>query len=355
MQATHKTPASLTTWLRQRLAPNAPTALATVAALALAAWWLPDLFSWALWHAHWATDADTFAADPAGACWSVIQELHRYILWGRYPYAEQWRPMLATALLMALFVVSAQRRCWRPALVWAWLLGMTLNYGLLRGGLLGLPRVDTELWGGLPLTLLLSSVGLALACPLAVLLALGRRTPWPAVRALCTVYIEVVRGVPLVSVLFVASFLFPLFMPSGVNVDVLLRVLIALALFAAAYLAEVVRGGLQSLPAEQTQAAVALGMTHWQVQRHVVLPQALVSVLPGLVNHFIGLFKDTSLVTVVSLYELTGSLSLALNSDANWRPYKLEAYLFIAAIYFIFCHALSRYSARLEAQLRPPQ
>jgi general L-amino acid transport system permease protein len=343
------------TWLRQRLAPNAPTALATLSALLLAAWWLPDLFSWALWHAHWATDADTCAAEPAGACWSVIHELHRYILWGRYPYAEQWRPMLATALLIALCVVSAQRRCWRPALAWAWVVSLIVNYGLLRGGLLGLPRVDTELWGGLPLTLLLSSVGLALACPLAVLLALGRRSPWPAVRALCTVYIEVVRGVPLVSVLFVASFLFPLFMPSGVNVDVLLRVLIALALFAAAYLAEVVRGGLQSVPVEQTQAAIALGMSPWQVQRHVVLPQALTSVLPGLVNHFIGLVKDTSLVTVVSLYELTGSLSLALNSDANWRPYKLEAYLFIAAIYFALCYALSRYSARLEAQLRPPQ
>ena len=171
------------------------------------------------------------------------------------------------------------------------------------------------------------------------------------VRALCTVYIEGVRGVPLVSVLFTASFLFPLFLPAGSQIDVLLRVVAGMTLFSAAYMAEVIRGGLQAVPRGQVEAAQALGLSWWQTQRRVVLPQALAAVLPGLMNNFIAIFKDTSLVTIVSLYELTGALSLALNSDADWRPYKLEAYLFIAAIYFVFCHALSRYSGWVEGQL----
>ncbi len=184
-----------------------------------------------------------------------------------------------------------------------------------------------------------------------MLVALGRRSELPAIRALCSVYVELVRGVPLVSVLFMASFLFPLFLPQGLTVDVLLRVIAGITLFAAAYMAEVVRGGLQAVPRGQLEAAAALGLSWWQVQRRVVLPQALTAVLPGLMNNFIGIFKDTSLVTIVSLYELTGSLGLALNADADWRPYKLEAYLFIALIYFAFCFAMSRYSLWVERTL----
>jgi general L-amino acid transport system permease protein len=157
--------------------------------------------------------------------------------------------------------------------------------------------------------------------------------------------------VPLISVLFMASFMFPLLMPEGVSVNVLVRVLAGITLFAAAYLAEVIRGGLQAVPQGQLEAAQALGLSWWQVQRGIVLPQALTMVVPGLVNNFISVFKDTSLVTIVSLYELTGALSLALNSDANWRPYKIEGYLFIAAIYFVFCFAMSRYSLWLERHL----
>jgi general L-amino acid transport system permease protein len=211
--------------------------------------------------------------------------------------------------------------------------------------------VDTDRWGGLPLTLLLSSVSIALALPLAVMVALGRRSELPAIRALCTVYVELVRGVPLISVLFMASFMLPLFLPQGLTIDVLLRVLVGITLFAAAYMAEVVRGGLQAVPRGQVEAAATLGLSWWQTQRHVVLPQALTAVLPGLVNNFIAIFKDTSLVTIVSLYELTGALSLALNSDADWRPFKLEGYVFIALIYFVFCFSISRYSLWVERQL----
>jgi general L-amino acid transport system permease protein len=240
---------------------------------------------------------------------------------------------------------------WRPSLALLWLVLLTLFAVLMGGGWWGLAPVDTDLWGGLPLTLLLSSVSIVLAFPLALLLALGRRSALPAIRSLCTVYVELVRGVPLISVLFMASFMFPLFMPEGMNIDKLLRVLAGISLFAAAYMAEVIRGGLQAIPQGQLEGAATLGLSYWQTQRLIVLPQALALVVPGLMNNFIGIFKDTSLVTIVSLYELTGAMGLALNSDADWRPYKIEAYLFIALIYFVFCFAMSRYSQWVELQV----
>ena len=220
---------------------------------------------------------------------------------------------------------------------------------MLGGG--GLTPVETDRWGGLPLTLLLSTLSIAMAFPLALLVALGRRSNLPAIRTICTLYVELIRGVPLISVLFMASFMFPLFMPQGVKIDVLLRVLVGITLFAAAYMAEVIRGGLQAIPKGQVEAAASLGLSYWQTQRKIVLPQALAMVVPGIMNNFIAIFKDTSLVTIVSLYELTGSLGLALNSDADWRPFKIEGYLFIALIYFAFCFAMSRYSLWVERQV----
>jgi general L-amino acid transport system permease protein len=219
------------------------------------------------------------------------------------------------------------------------------------GGVLGMARVETDRWGGLPLTILLASLSMVMAFPIALLVALGRRSNLPAIRTFCTIYVELVRGVPLISVLFMASFMFPLFMPQGFNIDVLVRVLLGITFFAAAYMAEVIRGGLQAVPKGQLEAAATLGLSYWQTQRKIVLPQALAMVVPAMMNNFISVFKDTSLVTIVSLYELTGSHGLALNSDADWRPFKLEAYFFIAAIYFVFCFAMSRYSVWVEAQV----
>ena len=173
----------------------------------------------------------------------------------------------------------------------------------------------------------------------------------PAIRSACTIYVELVRGVPLISVLFMASFMFPLFMPEGFTIDVLIRVLVGITLFAAAYMAEVIRGGLQAVPKGQIEAAATLGLSYWQTQGKIVLPQALAMVVPSIMNNFISTFKDTSLVTIVSLYELTGALSLALNSDSDGRPFKIEGYLFIALIYFIFCFSMSRYSIWVEKQV----
>jgi general L-amino acid transport system permease protein len=198
---------------------------------------------------------------------------------------------------------------------------------------------------------MLASLSIVLAFPLSVLVALGRRSDMPAIRTFCVIYVELIRGVPLISVLFMASFMFPLFMPPGLTIDVLIRVLVGITLFAAAYMAEIVRGGLQAIPKGQVEAAQSLGLSYWQTQRKIVLPQALAMVVPGIMNNFISIFKDTSLVTIVSLYELTGALGLALNSDADWRPFKIEGYLFITAIYFMFCFAMSRYSLWIEKRL----
>jgi len=218
------------------------------------------------------------------------------------------------------------------------------------GGVLGLSRVETDRWGGLPLTILLASLSMSMAFPIALVVALGRRSNLPAIRSVCTIYVELIRGVPLISVLFMASFMFPLFMPQGFTIDVLIRVVVGITLFAAAYMAEVIRGGLQAIPKGQVEAAATLGLSYWQTQRKIVLPQALSMVVPGIVNNFISTFKDTSLVTIVSLYELTGAMGLALNSDADWRPFMIEGYLFIASIYFIFCFSMSRYSRWVETQ-----
>jgi general L-amino acid transport system permease protein len=227
-----------------------------------------------------------------------------------------------------------------------------LFVALMRGGVAGLEIVPSSRWGGLPLTLLLSLFSLGVAFPLGVLLALGRRSPWPVVRSVCITYIELIRGVPLISVLFMASFMLPLLLPQGWQLDVLLRVLVGITLFSAAYLAEVVRGGLQAVPVGQLLAARAMGLRAWQVQRYIVLPQALRSVVPALMNTFIGNFKDSSLVVIVSLYELTGALTLALGGDPTWRPFYLEGYLFIAFVYWAFCFAMSRYSRWIEGRLQ---
>ena len=313
---------------------------------------IPHVWSWAIAHAVWIADADQcHAVRGMGACWGVIAEKYRIIIFGRYPFDEQWRPLIATLLLMAMLVFSCIRHFWQAWLAIVWVVGLSLFFGLMHGGLFGLSVVETGLWGGLPLTLLLSTLALVACFPLAILLALGRMSDMPVIRSLCTVYVELIRGVPLVSVLFMASFLFPLFMPEGFSIDVLVRVLLAMALFAAALLSEVIRGGLQGIPRGQYEASAALGLSYWQMQRKVILPQALATVVPGIMNNFISTFKDTSLVTIVSLYELTGALDIAVNSDPVWMPYKLEGYLFIAAIYFVFCFSLSRYSQWIERQV----
>jgi general L-amino acid transport system permease protein len=341
----------LVPWIRRNLFANWQSTVTTVALLALFVYWLPGIADWALFKAVFAPDAEVCqAARGTGACWGVIAEKYRLIIFGYYPFAEQWRPEVATVLLVGLLVASCSRAFWKPWLAAVWAVGLAVFFWLMYGGF-GLVVVPTDRWGGLPLTIMLASLSIILAFPLSVLVALGRRSELPAIRTFCVIYVELVRGVPLISVLFMASFMFPLFMPPGLTIDVLIRVLVGITLFAAAYMAEIVRGGLQAIPKGQVEAAQSLGLTYWQTQRKIVLPQALAMVVPGIMNNFISIFKDTSLVTIVSLYELTGALGLALNSDADWRPFKIEGYLFITAIYFAFCFAMSRYSLWIEKRL----
>ena len=337
-------------WLRSNLFADTRTTVSTLILGGLLLWYLPSFLNWAIFSAYWLPDAQACHPVEVGACWGVVAEKYRLIIFGRYPFEEQWRPLVATLLMMSLLIASCTRAFWKPWLALAWAVVLAVFFWLMLGGF-GLSRVETDRWGGLPLTILLSTLSIAMAFPLALLVALGRRSELPAIRTLCTLYVELIRGVPLISVLFMASFMFPLFMPQGTKIDVLIRVLAGITLFAAAYLAEVIRGGLQAIPKGQVEAAASLGLSYWQTQRKVVLPQALAMVVPGIMNNFIAIFKDTSLVTIVSLYELTGALGLALNSDADWRPYKIEGYVFIALIYFAFCFAMSRYSLWVEAQV----
>jgi general L-amino acid transport system permease protein len=337
-------------WCRFNLFNDWKTGLGTVLISAVLLATVPALFRWAFVNAVWVADYELCQA-ASGACWGVVREKFRFILLGRYPFTEHWRALVCTLVLLGLILVSCTRACWKPWLAVLWVAGLAFYLVLMRGGLFGLSQVDTDLWSGLPLTILLASLSMMLAFPIALCIALGRRSGMPAIRSLCTMYVELIRGVPLISVLFMASFMFPLLMPHGFSIDVLVRVLGGITLFAAAYMAEVIRGGLQAIPKGQLEAAATLGLSYWQTQRKIVLPQALAMVVPGIMNNFISTFKDTSLVAIVSLYELTGAMGMAMNSDANWRPFRIEGYLFIALIYFVFCFSMSRYSLWIEAQL----
>jgi len=308
--------------------------------------WFVD---WAFLDAVWRPDTKACRA-AAGACWGFIADKHRFILFGTYPFEEHWRPAIATVLLVALWVLSAWRYFWKPRLIVIWAVGLTLIGILMWGGVFGLRAVENERWGGLILTLILFTFGVAFAFPLSILLALARRSSLPAIRALAVGYIELVRGVPLISLLFMASVMLPLFLPEGVSIDKLLRAQIALILFAAAYLAEVVRGGLQAIPKDQYEAADALGLTYWQRTRAVVLPQALRIAVPPLVSTFIGFFKNTSLVVVIGLFDFLSTVKVSLNEPA-WTGFGVEAYLFTALVYLVFCYAMSLYSRGLERRL----
>jgi len=330
---------------------GSPLRMAATAVVAVLGGWVAfHLLRWGVAEAVFRADAEACRA-ATGACWGVIAEKWRPIVFGRYPYADQWRPAVAATLLAGVTLLSAWPRAWKPWLALAWLVVVAVGGVLMRGGAWGLQVVPTAQWGGLPLTVGLAVAGLALAFPLALLLALGRRSRWPAVRTLAASYVELVRGVPLISVLFTASFLLPLLWPAGWRPDVLMRVLIGLVLFVAAYLAEVIRGGLQAVPRGQVDAAMALGFSRWAVQRNIVLPQALRLTVPAIVNVVIGTLKDTSLVTVVGLFELTGALGLALGGDPVWRAFYLEGYLFIGFVYWLLCFGLSRYGRWVEQRL----
>ncbi|MBK5970970.1 MULTISPECIES: amino acid ABC transporter permease [Thiorhodovibrio] len=312
---------------------------------------LPPLINWAIINADWI-GASREDCTSGGACWVFIGMRLNQFLYGFYPAEEQWRVNLGFSLLALLLVPLTIKgfRHKRP-LALALVLGYpAIAYLLFHGGVPGLPLVQTHQWGGLMLTLVLAVVGIVLALPFGVLLALGRRSKMPIIRAGCITYIEIWRGVPLITVLFMASVMLPLFFPGEVTVDKLLRAMIGIVLFQSAYMAEVVRGGLQAIPKGQYEAAEALGLGYWRSMRLVILPQALRLVIPGIVNTFIALFKDTTLVLIIGLFDLLGIIQQAF-TDPNWLGYAVEGYVFAALVYWIFCFGMSRYSQTLEQEL----
>ncbi len=341
-------------WLRANLFSSWLSTAVTLLLLYLIVRWAIGFVEWAFVNAIWWVPNNQTQAcrdlHGAGACWAVITEKHRFILFGTYPFEEQWRPALAILIFVGLYAVSAMRRFWRKELALIWIVALGAIGVLMWGGVLGLPYVPQERWGGLPITLILATFGLAFAFPLSILVALGRRSQLPAIKVLCVLYVELIRGVPLISLLFMASVMFPLFLPEGLNIDKLLRAQIAIILFAGAYLAEVVRGGLQALPKGQYEAAEALGLSYWRKTGLIVLPQALRLVIPPLVNTFIGFFKDTSLVLIIGIFDLLTAGKTAIVEPA-WQGFGVEVYVTVGVIYFVFCFAMSKYSQNLEAEL----
>lgn len=336
-------------WIRANLFDGWLNSLLTLFVLFILWESVPPFVQWAFIDSNWISTSEQ-CRESGGACWSIISANIRFITFGFFPYDWQWRPLVAMILLVGLLFYSQDRKRWNKSLVWLWLIGLFIMGLLMKGGLFGLPSVESSQWGGLPLTLLLSVFGLTAAYPLGVVLALGRQSKLPVVKTLCVIYIEMIRGVPLISLLFMSSVVFPLFLPEGMTVDKILRAQVAIILFTAAYVAEVVRGGLQGVSSGQYEAAESLGLNYYQTMRLVILPQALKIVIPPTVSVLISAFKDTSLVVIIALYDILKTTQSVL-SDPKWRGYSTEAYIFLAIIYFVCCFFMSNYSRRLEREL----
>ncbi len=344
-------------WMRANLFSSVGNSLLTIIGLAIAGWILWGAVDWAILRAVFSgSDASGCRAPGAGACWPFVTHKLQVFMYGRYPAEEIWRVnltyVLALAGLVPLMAPGVPGKLWVS--IYLLVVFPVLAYFLLTGAeWLGMANVETDRWGGLLVTLVVACVGIAASFPLGILLALARRSELPLIKWLAIIFIEFVRGVPLVTVLFFSSVMLPLFLPENVTFDKLLRALIGVALFSAAYMAEVVRGGLQAVPRGQYEAAEALGLNYPQKMGLIVLPQALKLVIPSIVNSFIALFKDTSLVLIIGLFDLLGIVQSAVASDAKWFSPQTAAtgYVFAAFVFWIFCFGMSRYSAWLETRL----
>lgn len=340
-------------WLRRNLFSTWYNGLVTVVVGYLLVTYTIPLVQWALIDADFA-GATTEACDSEGACWIFLKERLGFFIYGFYPEAARWRVDIVFALLAIAAVPQFIDRI--PAVVRKWLaiFGGTgfpvIAYFLMMGGSFGLETVETTKWGGLALTLVIAYVGILASLPIGIVLALGRRSTMPIIRGICVVFIEIWRAVPLITVLFMASVMLPLFLPEGVNFEKLLRALIGITLFWSAYMAEVVRGGLQAIPKGQYEAADALGLGYWKKTGLIILPQALKMVIPGIVNTFIALFKDSTLVLIIGLFDVLGTVQSTI-VDPAWQNVDAEGYLFVGFCFWVFCFGMSRYSQALERKL----
>ncbi len=320
---------------------------------------IPPVIEWAFIDATWFADSSSACKlengdRKPGACWAFITNRFDQIMYGFYPASERWRPNLAGIMLVLLtiplFFEKTPKKAWLGGFIL--LVFPFIAYSLIHGGgLFGLPVVDTSKWGGLMLTLIISLVGILFALFFGTILALGRRSSMPIVKSLSVVFIEFWRGVPLITVLFMSSVMLPLFLPEGTDFDKLARAMIGIILFQSAYVAEVVRGGLQAIPKGQYEAASAMGLSYWKSMFLVILPQAMKLVIPGLVNTFIALFKDTTLVLIIGLFDLLAIIENVLGADPAWLGFHTEGLVFAAFVFWIFCFSMSRYSMALERKL----
>lgn len=336
-------------WMRNNLFNGYFNSLATILILLVFLKIIPDFVQWAFIDSVWFTSGKE-CHQAEGACWSVVTQNIRFNIFGYYPYEHQWRPLVAMIILVSMLIYSSDWNRWSRKLGYVWLVALFTMGLLMKGGLFGLIPVESTKWSGLPLTLLLSFFGILASYPLGVVLALGRQSRLPVIKSFCVVYIELIRGVPLITLLFMSSVMFPLFLPEGVTIDKVLRAQMAIILFTAAYIAEVVRGGLQALDKGQYEAAESLGLNYWQNMRLVILPQALKIVIPPTVGILISAFKDTSLVVIIALYDILNTTKSILNVP-EWTGFSTEAYLFIAGIYYFCCFSMSRYSKKIEKEL----
>jgi general L-amino acid transport system permease protein len=354
----------VTHWLRTKLFATAKDVVLTILAIALLVYIVPGMVDWLFIDAVWTGDNRAACATiqqggvlpdgQSGACWAFIGAKFQQFIFGRYPLDERWRPMLVMAvfviLLIPMLLPKAPFKGWNALALFIIL--PVISFFLLIGGVFGLAPVETPLWGGLMVTLILSFFGITVSLPFGIILALGRRSELPVIKTLCVAFIEVIRGIPLITVLFMASVMLPLFLPDGWTFDKLLRALIGVSIFSSAYMAEVIRGGLQVIPKGQFEGADSLGLSYWQKMRLIILPQAIKLVIPGIVNTFIGLFKDTSLVSIIGMFDLLGIVTLN-QSDANWSTpvTPVTGYIFAGFIFWMFCFGMSRYSAFMERHL----
>jgi len=338
-------------WLRRNLFSSPLNTILTLASLYLLYLAVPPLIDWAIISANWGPGASRAACTQPGACWTMIRARFGLLMYGFYPADQRWRVDLTFALQFAAMAALLIEKVPFKKLsgVFLFVVYPVIAFFLLYGGIY-LPVVETSQWGGLMLTLVLSTTGIVASLPLGILLALGRRSVLPVVRMLCIGFIEFVRGVPLIAVLFMASVMFPLFLPEGMNFDKLLRAVVGITLFSAAYIAEVIRGGLQAIPKGQYEGAMSLGLNYWKMNLLIILPQALRISIPGIVNSFIGLFMDTTLVLIVGQIELLG-MAQSSARDPNWLGTINTALAFVSIIYFTFCFSMSRYSQYLERKL----
>jgi|SRR5688572_9773432 len=348
-------------WLRHNLFSTWFDALLTVLALALVYLIVPPFVNWAILDATWTVPPEVSngtrsaqfsdCSANAGACWIFVGARLPQFFYGFYPEPERWRVDIVLILLVgSIYGLLSERVTRKREIAWFFFAAYPiLAFWLLFGGA-GLEVVPTRLWGGFMLTVIICGIGIVFSLPLGVLLALGRRSELPAVHLLCVFFIEFARGVPLITILFMSNVLLPMFLPPGVELDILVRILIGVTLFTAAYMAEVVRGGLQALPKGQYEGAMAMGLGYWQMMRFIIMPQALRIAIPSIVNNFIGLAENTTLVAIVGLYDFL-NIVRAGSRDKNWIGTEMEGYIFCALVYFACCFAMSRYSMYLERKL----